>query len=220
MTDFHSPATGSYLFINPVVIAMAGDEYPPILARVSALGYSSLACPGAAEMVHAAHETALRSKSARPLIDQRCPLIRQIVLQDYPALADQLVVTPSILLTCARELHKQYVANAPSKNSLTVITPCLSLANAGDEMGLPHLTFLPWNQFARLHGLSNRLQPIAESPIPPGFFQFNDFTVLETSGEASVRRALADAASRRCPADFLELLYCERGCHNGDGMAE
>lgn len=220
MTDFHSPAGGSYLFINPVVAAMAGDEYPALLMHVDALGYQVLDCPGAAASVHLSHEAALRGASVRPLIDQRCPLIRQIILQDYPALADQLVVTPSILLTCARELHEQYVAAAPSNSSLTVITPCQALADAGDELGLPHLTFLTWNQFARQHALSSWLKPIDQSPIPPGFFQFSDFTVLETSGEPAVRKALEDAASQGCPADFLELLYCERGCHNGDGMAE
>jgi hypothetical protein len=220
MKNFPSAATGSYLFINPVVAAMAGDEYPSILMQISALGYNSLGCPDAPDLVHSAHETALHDASARPLIDQRCPLIRQIVLQDYPALADQLVVTPSILLTCARELHEKYVAAAPEKSSLTVITPCQALADAGDEIGLPSLTFLTWNQFARQHALPNRLKPIDQSPIPPGFFQFDNFTVLETSGESAVRKALADAAAQRCPADFLELLYCERGCHNGDGMAE
>ena len=35
--------TGSYLFINPVVAAMAGDEYQLILAQVGALGFSILA---------------------------------------------------------------------------------------------------------------------------------------------------------------------------------
>ena len=220
MTAIPSHATSSYLFINPVVAAMAGDEYPTLLMLVSALGYSILDCSTAASSVHAAHETALRGASAHPLIDQRCPLIRQIVLQDYPALADRLVVTPSILLTCARELHEQYVAAAPANSSLTVITPCQALADAGDELGLPRLTFLTWNQFARQHALSSWLKPIDQSPIPPGFFQFNDFTVLETSGEPAVRKALDDAATQRCPADLLEFLYCERGCHNGDGMAE
>lgn len=220
MTDFHSPAGGSYLFINPVVAAMAGDEYPALLMHVAALGYQVLDCPGAAASVHLSHETALRGTAARPLIDQRCPLVRQIVLQEYPGLADQLVVTPSILLTCARDLHQQYVAAAPAKNSLTVITPCQALVDAGDELGLSCLIFLTWTQFARRHNLSGRLNRIAESPIPPGFFQFDDFTVLETSGESAVRNTLTDAASQRCTADFLEMLYCERGCHNGDGMAE
>ena len=220
MTDFHAPATRSYLFINPVVAAMAGDEYPSLLAQVSALGYSVLDCPDAAELVHSAHEAALHAASASPLIDQRCPLVRQLVLQDYPGLADQLVVTPSILLTCARELHKQYVAATSAQTNLTVITPCQALADAGDELGLSCLIFLTWTQFARRHNLSGRLNRIAESPIPPGFFQFDDFTVLETSGESAVRNTLTDAASQRCTADFLEMLYCERGCHNGDGMAE
>ena len=220
MTNFPSPATGSYLFINPVVAAMAGDGYPTLLMRISALGYSILSCPDAPDLVHSAYETALRGAAARPLTDQRCPLIRQLVLQDYPVLADQLVVTPSILLTCARELHEKYVAAAPEKSSLTVITPCQALVDAGDELGLSCLIFLTWTQFARRHNLSGRLNRIAESPIPPGFFQFDDFTVLETSGESAVRNTLTDAASQRCTADFLEMLYCERGCHNGDGMAE
>ena len=220
MTTQQTSDAISYLFINPVVAAMAGDEYPSLLGQIEALGYHSLDCPDAPELVHSAHEAALRGSSARPLIDQRCPLIRQIVLQDYPALTDQLVITPSILLTCARQLHKQYVAAAPEENSLTVITPCQALSVAGDELGLPGLIFLTWTQFARHFALRDRLKPIDQSPIPPGFFQFNDFTVLETSGNSAVRRALADAAAQRCPADFLELLYCERGCHNGDGMAE
>ena len=218
MTDFHSPATRSYLFINPVVAAMAGDEYPLILAQVNTLGFSILDCPDAAELVHSAHEAALRCASVRPLIDQRCPLIRKIVLQDYPALVNQLVVTPSILLTCASQLHEQYVAAAPAKNSLTVITPCQALSEAGDDLGLPRLTFLTWNQFAILNALPNRLRQIDQSPIPPGFFQFDDSTILETSGESGVRNALDQAAKQTCPADFLELLYCERGCHNGDGV--
>jgi hypothetical protein len=220
VTDPHSPATVSNLFINPVVAAMAGDEYPALRMQVSTLGYRVLDCSTAAGSVHAAHEAALRETPVRPLIDQRCPLIRRIVLQDYPALAGQLVFTPSILLTCACKLHEQYVSSEPATNCLTVITPCQALSDAGDELGLPRLTFLTWNQFARQHGLSNRLKPIDQSPIPPGFFQFHDFTVLETSGESAVRKALDDVATQRCPADLLEFLYCERGCHNGDGVAE
>ena len=218
MTSQQTSDAISYLFINPVVTAMAGDEYPSLLRQISALGHRVLDCPTAATSVHAAHEIALRCASVRPLIDQRCPLIRKIVLQDYPALADQLVVTPSILLTCASQLHEQYVATAPAKNSLTVITPCQALADAGDELGLPRLTFLTWNQFAIQNALPNRLKPIDQSPIPPGFFQFDDSTILETSGESDVRNALDQAANQTCPADFLELLYCERGCHNGDGV--
>jgi hypothetical protein len=210
-------ATISYLFINPVVAAMAGDEYPSLLRQVGALGYRALDCPTAAASVHTAHETALRGASVRPLIDQRCPLIRQIVLQDYPALAGQLVVTPSILLTCARELHEQYVAANPVAG-LTVITPCQALSAAGDELGLPRLTFLTWTRFAQQHALPNWLKRIDDSPIPPGFFQFKELTVLETSGESAVRNALDQTANQTCPADFLELLYCERGCHNGDGV--
>ena len=210
----------SYLFINPVVAAMAGNEYPSLLVQISALGFNILDCPNAAESVHAAHETALRDASDRPLIDQRCPLIRRMVLQDFPALSNQLVVTPSILLTCACNLYEQYVAASPTSNSLTVITPCQALADAGDELGLPHLNLLTWNQFARQYALSSFVKRIDHSPIPPGFFHFTNFTVLETSGESAVRRALNDAEKHLCPADFLELLYCERGCHNGDGVEQ
>ena len=177
MTSQQTSDAISYLFINPVVTAMAGDEYPSLLRQISALGHRVLDCPTAATSVHAAHETALRCASVRPLIDQRCPLIRKIVLEDYPALAD-----------------------------------------AGDELGVPRLTFLTWNQFAIQNALPNRLKPIDQSPIPPGFFQFDDSTILETSGESDVRNALDQAANQTCPADFLELLYCERGCHNGDGV--
>ena len=41
MTDFHSPAGGSYLFINPVVAAMAGDE--PGLPHLTFLTWNQFA---------------------------------------------------------------------------------------------------------------------------------------------------------------------------------
>jgi hypothetical protein len=56
------------------------------------------------------------------------------------------------------------------------------------------------------------------SPIPPGYFQFPEYRILEANGPEAVTDLLTRIAAGVEEADLLELLYCREGCHNGDGV--
>lgn len=125
-----------------------------------------------------------------------------------------------ILLHCAREIAGRPELWGEKK---IITTPCQALADAGNELGLSDTEFIPWNRLLeRLEpscrpGTGNRLKAgaLEESPIPPGFFSSLG-EVDSVTGPDAVERYLG----RECwkGVKLVELLYCDGGCHNGDGV--
>ena len=125
-----------------------------------------------------------------------------------------------ILLHCAREIAGRPELWGEKK---IITTPCQALADAGNELGLSDTEFIPWNRLlerlepSRGPGDGNRLKAgtLEESPIPPGFFSALG-EVDSVTGPDAVERYLG----RECwkGVKLVELLYCDGGCHNGDGV--
>ena len=125
-----------------------------------------------------------------------------------------------ILLHCAREIAGRPELWGEKK---IITTPCQVLADAGNELGLSDTEFIPWNRLlerlepSRGPGNGNRLKAgtLEESPIPPGFFSSLG-EVDSVTGPDAVERYLG----RECwkGVKLVELLYCDGGCHNGDGV--
>ncbi len=125
-----------------------------------------------------------------------------------------------ILLHCAREIAGRPELWGEKK---IITTPCQALADAGNELGLSDTEFIPWNRLlerlepSRGPGDGNHLKAgtLEESPIPPGFFSALG-EVDSVTGPDAVERYLG----RECwkGVKLVELLYCDGGCHNGDGV--
>ena len=125
-----------------------------------------------------------------------------------------------ILLHCAREIAGRPELWGEKK---IITTPFQALADAGNELGLSDTEFIPWNRLLeRLEpslepGDGNRLKAgtLEESPIPPGFLSSLG-EVDSVTGPDAVERYLG----RECwkGVKLVELLYCDGGCHNGDGV--
>jgi hypothetical protein len=209
-----------YLWLNPVIGKMAGERYPELLAAVAARGYTVATCTEALPAVRQAYLNHLRLSPQRPLIDARCPRIAALVRERFDALADRIAPIQPILISCADILYHRHVAPAPSRATLTVVTPCTDLALYGKALFRNRIRFPTWRDFRRDEGLTQGFRKTDASPIPPGFFAFPGSRVLEASGpEASADLLQRCATGRLSPdVDLLELLYCRDGCHHGDGI--
>lgn len=210
--------THKYLWINPVIEAMAGSCYSSVLSAVSKLGFIVVPCASGLKRVRDSYKKTLETKGHRPLIDTRCPLIHEMVACDYPELADSLADVPPILMACAQEVYDEYVKTSLDTASLTIVTPCSPLAAAGNVRLGAIAYFITWTEFCQTHNIEINLERAEASPIPPGFFRFPEYKVCEASGEIPVRKLLDQVSREVDKIDLLELLYCPEGCHNGDGV--
>lgn len=207
-----------YVWLNPVVAAMAGSQYPDLLKQLADRRFTVVSCDSAADKVREDYRRCLQTVGDRPIIDTRCPLIGQMVSHDYPELGGHLAPVLPILLMCARELYYQFVQPDPAVASLVMVTPCQALAESGNRLFGSRVRFVTWSAFCQEQELVCSLNRVAVSPIPPGFFRFAEYRVLEGSGPDGVRQLLSLSMGGNKQADLVELLYCEGGCHNGDGM--
>jgi len=222
MADRKSSASDNvrFIWINPVISRMAGDDYPALLERLVRRGYRIAACPEAADEIRGTYISHLDQSPVRPLIDARCPRIVSLIREKFPALLERVAPIPPILILCAERLYRRHCAPDPRQTSLTIITPCSELVDYGKSLFGERILFLTWKDFRRDEALLP-LYPRAEaSPIPPGFFNFPGIRVLEGSGPQTVTDLLGRAEAGRIDTEvaILELLYCRDGCHNGNGV--
>lgn len=207
-----------YIWINPVVEAMAGSLYPEIQHQITAKGFTVVSCSSGLATVRQEYLQCLQANAGRPTIDTRCPLIRTVIDRDYPALKPFQADVMPILMVCAQDLYEMVVQPRQSNADLTMVTPCSSLAELGNAKLGNIARFLTWTDFCREQGLSFSLPRASSSPIPPGYFQFPEYRIVEANGPVSVKQLLDETAKDAGNADLLELLYCDGGCHNGDGV--
>jgi len=214
------PPRQEVIWINPVIARMAGSDYPALIETLQGRGYTVDSCPEALPEVRNAYLSLLRQPSARPLIDARCPRIVSLVRKEFPRLSAQIAQIPPILIRCADLLYQRHVAPEPKKANLTIITPCSDLADYGKALFGKRIRFRTWKAFEREEGLGLRYPRTDESPIPLGFFDSTGVRVLGGSGSQTVIDLLALADEGRLDPDveILELLYCQDGCHNGNGV--
>ncbi|MBP2637080.1 MAG: hypothetical protein H6Q72_2987 [Firmicutes bacterium] len=207
-----------YIWINPVVEAMAGSLYPAIQQQITARGYTLVLCSSGLETVRQEYLQCLQANVGRLTIDTRCPLVRSMIERDYPALKPYQAQVLPILMVCAQDLYEKYVKPSQSHADLTMVTPCSSLVELGNDKLGNVARFLTWIDFCREQKISFGLPRATSSPIPPGYFRFPEYRILEASGPDAVKRLLDKTTIHTGDADLLELLYCDNGCHNGDGV--
>lgn len=157
------------------------------------------------------YKTAL-SKTTKTLIDMRCPKAVEYVKSAFPTLNLDYPAIDPILIHCAKEISEKY----GTMGNITITTPCVSLADYGNSLSLKNTTFISWNRFAESIECSIPKSHLSESPIPPGFFDGLNVRTKSVTNESNIRQFL-------CNEEFvdykvIEMLYCENGCNNGDGV--
>lgn len=168
------------------------------------------------------------------LADARCPmacgLVRDLLheegkgigkgkgnLQDRAeeARKPELVVADiePILIHCAREISSREDLGDGTK---MITTPCKALADMGNALNLRNTCFITWNGFLDTLGEQPEGRRLDASPIPPGFFSSLKENTNSLTGKNAIERYVMGESWRK--VRLVEMLYCDRGCHNGDGV--
>ncbi|MBR2851622.1 MAG: hypothetical protein IKB91_04425 [Anaerotignum sp.] len=201
----------NYIWINPVTANM----YDPTALQDYLASHGFIMVEASAHWLETVKEKYKRATETteHTIIDMRCPRIIDLV--NAYELTEQVTIPDiePILIHCGRELSEREDLRGHEK---IITTPCQSLADLGNSLGLPKTTFLPWNQFLSAHGGELAAVPPKESPIPPGFFDELNCKKISVTG----REAICDLFENFGPEEYtlIELLYCKEGCHNGDGI--
>lgn len=200
-----------YIWINPVTESM----YEPgeLNAYLKQHGYERISASGDwLNVVKEKYKIAV-SQTEHTVIDMRCPKIKEVAAE-YPAIAD--VTIPDIhpiLIHCGQEISEREDLRGKEK---IITTPCQSLADMGNALGLTETHFIPWNQFMAFTGdLLKGIQQ-RKSPIPPGFFDGTGVRTISITGEEEIRDYFKNY--RPDEVQLAEMLFCKNGCHNGDGI--
>jgi hypothetical protein len=175
---------------------------------LSARGYQRVFCEENWGSIVLKKYGRLIEQSTQPVADMRCPLV-------YPLLKEQHALRipeiEPILIHCAREICGRAELADQEK---VITTPCRSLADMGNQIGFKDTRFLSWKDFVGNDVLPHR--QLDASPIPPGYFSSLDKEVFSVTGETQIRSCLENRSYGS--ARMIEMLFCEEGCHHGDGV--
>jgi len=155
------------------------------------------------------------SKSKQTVIDMRCPIASQLIKEEY----DDGYIFPDIhpiLIHCAMELNDKYIKN--EQDELIVTTPCQVLADYGNTLKLVNTRFVTWIKLLKEYQYKIESLKILKSPIPPGYFENDKVVVLNLKSKEEIECYFKNKDAHEY--DIVEMLYCENGCHNGDGIIE
>ena len=199
-----------YIWLNPVVLKMYDQQ--ELLTVLGSLDFQIVAC-------EENHIQTVKDKYKKryeecrySLCDNRCPKAISYVKTHYDHADLEYAAIQPILIHCAEELADKY------KNDdavLYIITPCTDLKNAGNKLSLKNTVFQTWTEFCREHNIYLNRKSIEASPIPPGFFD-NIPDVVSLSSKDDIDRFFQEPFKQ--DKQLIEMLYCQGGCHNGDGV--
>ncbi len=199
-----------YIFLNPVVKKMYKEK--SLLEFLSSRAFVPVECEKDwISEVLAKYKKAIEN-SPLPLVDMRCPLAVALVKEKVPDLEAAYPEIEPILIHCAREISKKYSHLAP----VVITSPCRSLAEYGNFLGLVNTRFVSWNDFVEENSCQLKKTILQKSPIPPGFFSKIEEKALSVSGRENILRFFAE--NKYKDSKIVELLYCQDGCNNGDGV--
>jgi hypothetical protein len=144
-----------------------------------------------------------------PIIDSRCPAIRDYLIdKEFPHLTKLTAPIHPILITGAIIVRQSFGYLCPE---IIVVSPC----RAFKDYCLKGVKIRTWVEFREMLGFFPSQKKLEQTPIPLGFFKDLGAKIYGASGEENCRRLLAEMPS---DAALLELLWCEGGCHKGDGL--
>lgn len=162
--------------------------------------------------VKSAYKNELKFKNL--ILDSRCPRAVNFIRSNFKERAHEISTLNPILIESALELS----ANLKHDEHLFITTPCEDLARLGRELNLAQTTFLTWKDFKELNRINLSTNKINLSPIPVGFFENLGVKTLSLSSKEKIQNAFSYKFNELKSYQIIELLHCENGCHNGDGL--
>lgn len=201
----------AYIWINPVTDGMYEPDVLDAFLRRH--GYKRLKTSGDWLAVVKEKYRLAVTESTHTVIDMRCPKIKGL-LDELDITSDVTIpeIKP-ILIHCGKEAGEREDLVEEEK---IITTPCQALADMGNALGLKNTWFVPWNRFLETIGEEPKGIVPEESPIPPGFFDELGVKTVSITGEAKIREYFAN--DKPGEVQLVEMLFCEGGCHNGDGI--
>ena len=199
------------VWLNPVVKSIY--ELAALKKSLQDKGFSVMECEkDHANSVKNAYKNSLAQKKL--IFDSRCPMAVKFIRANFKEQAALISNLNPILIESALELS----AKLKEGEWLYVTTPCEDLAELGRELNLARTTFLTWKSFREQNAINLKMRSIEQSPIPPGFFTNLGVKTLSLGNKEKIQNALSYKFSELKNYRIIELLYCENGCHNGDGL--
>ena len=199
------------VWLNPVVKSIY--ELAALKKSLQDKGFSVMECEkDHANSVKNAYKNSLAQKKL--IFDSRCPRAVNFIRANFKEQAALISNLNPILIESALELS----AKLKDDEWLYVTTPCEDLAELGRGLNLARTTFLTWRSFREQNAINLKTRNIEQSPVPPGFFTNLGVKTLSLSSKERIENALSYKFSELKNYQIIELLYCENGCHNGDGL--
>ena len=199
------------VWLNPVVKNIY--DFAALKEILQNKGFSVVECEkDHVKSVKNAYKNALVKNEL--IFDSRCPRAVNFIRANFKEQADLISNLNPILIESAIELSAKLKEN----EWLYVTTPCEDLAELGRELNLERTTFLTWRSFREQNEINLEMKRLGASPIPPGFFTNLGVKTISLGSKEKIQNALSYKFSELKNYQIIELLYCENGCHNGDGL--
>ena len=199
------------VWLNPVVKNIY--DFAALKEILQNKGFSVVECKkDHIKSVKNAYKNALAQSEL--IYDSRCPRAVNFIRENFKEQAALISNLNPILIESALELSSKLKED----EWLYVTTPCEDLAELGRGLNLARTTFLTWKSFREQNEINLEMKRLGASPIPPGFFTNLGVKTLSLSSKEKIENALSYKFSKLKNYQIIELLYCENGCHNGDGL--
>ena len=199
------------VWLNPVVKNIY--DFVALKEILQNKGFSVAECEkDHVNSVKNAYKNALAQKEL--IYDSRCPRAVNFIRANFKEQAAFISNLNPILIESAMELSSKLKED----EWLYVTTPCEELAELGRRLNLERTTFLTWKSFREQNAINLKMRSIEQSPVPPGFFTNLGVKTLSLDSKEKIENALSYKFSELKNYQIIELLYCENGCHNGDGL--
>ena len=198
----------NYVWVNPVIMVQYDIEY---LKYILSKNSFEIVLPNknCSDIVKNKYRKKYLN-SDKCIIDSRCPKIYEYI--DNNDNSYEYANINPILIETAIELKAQI------ENNIIIITPCVALSNFGNSLNLEGLIFKTWIEFVKENNIildENKKRKLNSSPIPLGFFKGFE-KVYSVTGEENILKVFKNKLYMN--SKILEALYCDNGCHNGDGI--
>jgi iron only hydrogenase large subunit-like protein len=209
-----------FVWLNPIVEKMVAADRDRVAHILGKKGYTVVSCESGAKKIREAYHRYIQRGVTLPAIDARCPKVVALIKEKYPTLCSYIAPIPPILVACAEDLFSKYIEANSERATLTIVAPCIALVRYGESVFGNDIRFVTWKQFEREIDFVKQYPKLDASPVPPGFFKNLENQVAEANGSEAIEKLLVTVSSGELSpsVNLLELLHCDGGCHNGDGL--